>query len=87
MRYPCNSNDHAGIATNDYDLHERYMMPVLNHRINTLSSFALYHAFNEAHAYITLGTCARVMVVVCLCVSVTTLAATYLIYTLKTRCH
>ena len=37
---------------------------------------------------LTLGACARVRVVVlCVCLSVTTLAATYLVYTLKVRCH
>ena len=39
---------------------------------------------------LTLGACARVTVVVlcvCVCVSVTELADTYLVYTLKVRCH
>ena len=41
---------------------------------------------------LTLGACARVTVVVLcvylsVCLSVTVLAATYLVYTLKTRCH
>ena len=40
-------------------------------------------------ASLTLGACARVTVVmsVCVCVSVTTLAAMYLVYTLKIRCR
>ena len=42
--------------------------------------------------FLTLGACARVTVVVlcvsvCVCLSVTALAATYLVYTLKTRCR
>ena len=39
---------------------------------------------------LTLGTCARVTVVVlcvCVCLSVTELAATYLVYMLKVGCH
>ena len=37
---------------------------------------------------LTLGACVRVMVVtLCVYMSVTTLAATYLVYTLKVGCH
>ena len=58
------------------------------HNNNNIYSLKLI-GFGEAillMLLLTLGACARGTVVV-LCVSVIALAATYLFYTFKTRCH
>ena len=49
-----------------------------------VSWYDIYASVMDSNSFLTLGTCMRIVVV---CVSVTMLAATYIVYTSKVRCH